>query len=245
MECMIPHPGYRSIDKSGESDIFYLMQKNQALLSKKAIEAALRGNWKEAIELNKQILELNPSDIDTKARLGKAYLQTKDFTKAKKCFKEVLDVDPINSIAKKNYELAKDKVAIKAKTALDAKALVKEPGISTIIDVILLKGTAEDYVYGQELKFRVNKSSVKFVDGSKEVAEYTGTELVKSLHAAKNERIKVETFFAGGNGKSAKLILKAASPVFKAERQVVKPYIKKGTLKEPEIELTEIEEEQE
>ncbi|GIW69706.1 MAG: hypothetical protein KatS3mg101_0453 [Patescibacteria group bacterium] len=71
------------------------MQLSLAILSKKAIEAALAHDWQKAIELNTQILEKYPNNLETKIRLGRALIQVKQFEKAKKIFKEVLAVDPI------------------------------------------------------------------------------------------------------------------------------------------------------
>lgn len=86
------------------------MQINLPVLEKQAIKAALSENWKLAIELNKKILESTPNNLNSKIRLGRAYLANKDFTKATKMFKEVLKADPINPIALKNIELAKKEI---------------------------------------------------------------------------------------------------------------------------------------
>ena len=45
-----------------------------------------------------------------------------------------------------------------------------------------------------------------------------------------------------GRGKIIKLIIKSTIPIFRSERQDVKPYIKKGSIDEPELEMPELEE---
>ena len=106
-----------------------LMSLSLAVLTKKAIEASLKQKWAEAISLNSDILKVYPDNIDAKIRLGRCYLQTKEFSKAKKIFKEVLEKDPINSIALRNYDLAKNqKTECNGNSAkLSTKALLKEP----------------------------------------------------------------------------------------------------------------------
>ncbi len=96
-------------------------------MARKAVKSALNGNWKEAIELNKSILEKNPSDLDAKIRLGRSFLQLGNYTEAKNCFKEVLALDPINQVALKNYEMAKNK-KVENNNMGSKKSLIKEPG---------------------------------------------------------------------------------------------------------------------
>ena len=88
-------------------DNFIHMQQSLSALEKKAIKLALCENWAEAIATNKELLDLDPTNLQAKIRLGRAYLLSKDFRNASKMFKAVLEQDPINQIAKKNYELAK------------------------------------------------------------------------------------------------------------------------------------------
>lgn len=125
------------------------MQNNHVALPKQAVDAALKSDWKRAIELNLLILEKFPNDLDTKARLGKAYLQTKGFNKAKKLFKDILDKDPINPIAKKNYELAKEKTTGTAKVEANSRALIKEPGISTEMFIGLEQSSKKPFCSGR------------------------------------------------------------------------------------------------
>lgn len=71
-------------------------------LAQKSISLALEGNWKEAIKVNKEILEGNPSDTETLNRLAKAYFENGNSAKAKSVCQKIIKIDPINSIAVKN-----------------------------------------------------------------------------------------------------------------------------------------------
>jgi len=44
------------------------------LRSEKAIQLAMQNKWQEAADLNQQILEQFPEDVDTLNRLGKALM---------------------------------------------------------------------------------------------------------------------------------------------------------------------------
>jgi len=76
--------------------------KLKRLNSKQAIALAMQGKWKEAIEINKTILNDFPDDVDAYNRLGRAYLETGIFPEAKKAYEKSLHLDPYNAIAKKN-----------------------------------------------------------------------------------------------------------------------------------------------
>src|SRR6266436_10065646 len=75
-----------------------LLQKNQA------IQTALEGQWELAINLNQEILQQNPADIETLNRLAFAYTALGKIQDAKKTYQRVLEIDVFNPIALKNYK---------------------------------------------------------------------------------------------------------------------------------------------
>lgn len=74
-------------------------------LAKSAIQAAMDGNWQEAVKINTQILEENPQDTEALNRLAKACSELGNPKKAKECYCRVLEFDPANTIATKNLKL--------------------------------------------------------------------------------------------------------------------------------------------
>lgn len=73
-------------------------------LHRLAIDAALCCNWQQALLLNKQLIKLDPDNIDCLNRLAKAYLELGKFQQAKKICQDVLKLDAYNSIAQKNLQ---------------------------------------------------------------------------------------------------------------------------------------------
>jgi tetratricopeptide (TPR) repeat protein len=71
-------------------------------LSKEAIDLALQGRWEEAEEVNKDIIEKFPTDVEAYNRLGRAFTELGDFDQAKQAYFKALNLDPENAIAKKN-----------------------------------------------------------------------------------------------------------------------------------------------
>jgi tetratricopeptide (TPR) repeat protein len=70
--------------------------------SKHAIAMAIQGRWREAVEVNKNIVENFPQDTDAYNRLGKAYLELGDYAQAEEAYKRAVELDSFNVIAKKN-----------------------------------------------------------------------------------------------------------------------------------------------
>jgi len=74
-------------------------------LSKLAIEASLKGEYKPALALNKKILKIDESNLPALNRLAKTYFLLDNYRLAKKYYQKALDIDPFNTIAKKNLKL--------------------------------------------------------------------------------------------------------------------------------------------
>ncbi len=225
------------------------MQTSLAVLNKKAIDAALKANWKEAVELNSQILGKDPKNIDAKIRLGRAYIQTADFLRAKKMFKEVLQIDPINTVAQKNYKLASEKKIEKKRfSPIDPKSLLKEPGTTLEVQLVIeaRRLGADDFMPGENLLLKIEKRSAVVLRQKKDEKELLGyiltDDVVKKLNNARDLGAQLSVSFVGGKDKNVKILVKSSLPVFNAERQEIKPYIKKGSIDEPELELPELEE---
>jgi len=227
------------------------MQLSLAILSKKAIEAALGHEWVKAIELNSQILEKYPNNLETKIRLGRALIQLKQFEKAKRIFREVLVIDPINSVALKNLEIAKNKkVEPKHENGINSNHLLKEPGTTVEITVnINCRGvTGRDFTIGECLKFRVKKKSVDVYMCRKDkdvlVSVIEDKEIVSRLNKAVDSHAEVSGYVIRAADKSLTMIIKSSIPIFRGEKQDIRPYIKKG-LDDIDLEEEENEEEEE
>jgi tetratricopeptide (TPR) repeat protein len=72
--------------------------------SKQAITLAMQGRWQESITVNQGILEKFPNDVDAHNRLGKAYMELGEYTKAKEAYNRSVQLDQYNTIAKKNLQ---------------------------------------------------------------------------------------------------------------------------------------------
>ncbi len=145
--------------------------------AKEAIALAMQGQWKEAVAANKAILELSPSDVEAYNRLGKALIELGEYENAQQAYRHTLELDPYNSIAKKN--LARLSHLIGAlptprdhhKMAPDI--FVEETSKARVVNLIHLapKGVIVQMSPGEEVSLQVERQRLLVRNGH---GEYIG-----------------------------------------------------------------------
>lgn len=137
-------------------------------LAQKAISHALKGNWNEAIELNKLILKNTPEDIEALNRLARAYAETGSTKKAKTISKRVLKIDPFNQIAAKcvnKWEKLKNESTSEPSPKQTANIFLEEPGKTKIVSLLRLgdESTLACLDSGDEVSMNLNSHRVSVV----------------------------------------------------------------------------------
>jgi hypothetical protein len=69
-----------------------------------AIQLALESKWEEAVTVNRSILAVHPTDVDTWNRLGKALLELGRYGDSLEAYTRSVELDPVNTIAKRNVD---------------------------------------------------------------------------------------------------------------------------------------------
>ncbi len=128
-------------------------------LTEKAIKLALESNWEEAVEANQRLLSLNPRDLSTLNRLGKALSELGRYGEAKQAYADAIEIDPTNNIARKNLErltqLSDEAPAGRpSHERMDPRLFIEETGktgFTNLVDLalreVLARLTAGDQVY--------------------------------------------------------------------------------------------------
>ncbi len=70
--------------------------------SKHAIALAMQGRWREAVSVNKSLIESFPHDVDAYNRLGKAYMELGEYSQAREAYSRAVELDHYSAIAKRN-----------------------------------------------------------------------------------------------------------------------------------------------
>jgi tetratricopeptide (TPR) repeat protein len=111
----------------------------QSDLRDMAIRAAKDSNWEDAVNYNSQIVDLNPEDTNAMNRLAIAHVQLKNIKKAKKIFKEVLEIDKNNKIAKKHLDKLQNNLSC-IPPLFVKKHFIEEPGKTKVVPLYRLSG---------------------------------------------------------------------------------------------------------
>jgi hypothetical protein len=149
-------------------------QRMRRLRSEKAIQLAMQNKWQEAADLNRQILEMFPGDVDTLNRLGKALLELGQYADARDQYQKASKLDPSNGIAAKNLaRLTKlaDEVSSSAVVAVphmrtvDPSLFIEESGKTAVTDLVdrARFQTIATFTPGDKLTLKPEGGAVKVV----------------------------------------------------------------------------------
>jgi hypothetical protein len=147
-------------------------------LSKQAIELAMQGRWKEAVAANKGIIEDFPNDVDAYNRLGRAYLELGEYSQAREAYRRTLEVDPFNTIAKKNLQrlsyLREEAVTLKGESRkVEPQRFIEEIGKAGVVNLYHLapKAVRARLIAGDEVNLKIDGLSLIVEDS---VGKYLG-----------------------------------------------------------------------
>jgi hypothetical protein len=73
-------------------------------LTKKAIDLAMQSRWEEAIATNRELIATFGDEANAHNRLGKALTETGKIKEARESYQRTLELEPSNSIARKNLD---------------------------------------------------------------------------------------------------------------------------------------------
>jgi tetratricopeptide (TPR) repeat protein len=79
-------------------------QVTRRQLVEDARQAALNGDWEQAVTLNQQIIDRFQKDAEAFNRLGRAYIALDQVNEAKDAYSQALRADPANLIARRNLQ---------------------------------------------------------------------------------------------------------------------------------------------
>ena len=135
--------------------------------SKEAITLALQGQWKEAIAINKSLIEKFPSDVEALNRLGRAHMELGEYRDAEAAYRKTLAIDQYNAIAQKNLQrlsyLKKSKTAADTNThKLEPQQFIEEIGKAGVVQLNNLAKPAvlARMVAGDVVNLKVNENNL-------------------------------------------------------------------------------------
>jgi tetratricopeptide (TPR) repeat protein len=199
------------------------------LRSKEAIDLAMQARWREAVDVNKEIIESFPEDVDTFNRLGRAYMELGNYAQAKEAYRRSVKLDPYNAIANRNLRRLND-LKESARTAVETDKVEPQQFIEEIgkAGVVVLQDLAPKEkraitVAGDKAVIKVDGSYLVVENGR---GEYLGR--VEPKHAQRLIRLML-----GGNRYSAVVIKSTADSMTVMARETYQHPTQAGKLSFP------------
>jgi hypothetical protein len=140
--------------------------------SEQAITLAMKNRWDEAAQINREILEIFPNEVDAYNRLGKALTELGRYGEARDAYAHAVKLDPLNGIAAKNLQrlgkLATDGPAAPAPSPVDPRLFIEESGKTTVTQLTDLRRTeaTTKLSAGDQLQFERRGNQVAVTDSS-------------------------------------------------------------------------------
>jgi tetratricopeptide (TPR) repeat protein len=114
--------------------------------SEQAISLAMKNRWEEAAQLNREILDMFPNEVDAYNRLGKALTELGRYAEARDAYGRAVKLDPLNGIATKNLQrlgkLAAEGAAAPPPSPVDPRLFIEESGKTTVTQLTDLRNEA-------------------------------------------------------------------------------------------------------
>jgi hypothetical protein len=197
--------------------------------SKDAIDLAMQARWQDAVEVNKEIIESFPEDVDTFNRLGRAYMELGEYNKAKEAYRRSVKLDPYNAIANRNLRRLSDlKETVKAEVETDRvepQQFIEEIGKAGVVVLVDLAPKEERAltVAGDKAVLKINGSSLMVENGR---GEYLGK--VEPKHSQRLVRLML-----GGNRYAAVVVKSTADSMTVMVRETYQDPSQAGKLSFP------------
>ena len=138
--------------------------------SEHAISLAMKNRWDEAAQVNREILDVFPNEVDAYNRLGKALTELGRYGEARDAYAQAVKLDPLNGIASKNLQrlgkLAAEGSAAPAPSPVDPRLFIEESGKTTLTQLTDVRRTeaAAKLSAGDQLQMARRGNQVVVVD---------------------------------------------------------------------------------
>ncbi len=185
--------------------------------SKQAIDLAMEGRWREAIAINKELIESFPGDVEACNRLGKAYLELGEYSEAEEAYKRAMELDPYNAVAMKNLRrlshLGEGKVDSRGDSdKVGPQQFIEEVGKAGVVDLYQLAPP-------ERLARMVTGDKVNLtIEGSNLVVENNRGEYLGEVEPKRGQRLV--KLMEGGNKYTAAIVSSAEDKMAVIIREV-------------------------
>ncbi len=204
--------------------------------SKEAIDLAMQGRWREAVEANKSMVEDFPEDVEAYNRMGRAYMELGEYSQAKEAYGRAVGLDPFNAIARKNLQrlnrLKEDTAAETESHKVEPQNFIEEIGKAGVVNIYDLapEEVLAKMVAGDTVNLKTRRQTLR-VENSR--GEDLGE--VDPKHAQRLIKL-----MEGGNKYTAAVVSSAENTLTIIIREVYQDPSQAGKLSFPPRQLEEV-----
>lgn len=190
-------------------------------MATQARKFAAEGKWLEAVELNSQLVERSPRDVDALNRLGKAYFELGQYRSAYETYQRAVEADPANIIARRNLERLEP---LRDQETSDTQnpeeqpparfgAFVEEAGTTYVDDIInpAPSSVLRTLTAGERLEIDISDQKLSLLD---QQGQYIGTlepRIVRRLIWLMEMGNTYEVFVTANAGDRVRVIIRETS----------------------------------
>ena len=191
--------------------------KAKRQLEELARELAAEGRWSEAIEVNQQLIERTPKDVNAFNRLGKAYFELHRYKSAYEAYSTAAAIDPANVIAQRNLSRIEPLKAVDEDGDVEVIQQVIRPGIfieevgKTYVDDLVNVAGQEvltELSSGNALTIRVDGEDVGVVDHKGRYIGQFEPRVSKRLIELLELGNRYEVYVTSSSGQSVRVIIR-------------------------------------
>lgn len=187
-------------------------------MAAQARRAAIEGRWTEAIEINNQLIERSPRDVDALNRLGKAYYELGRYRSAYEAYTRALEADPASIIARRNLERleplrdqeSEEPVQDQLQTPVRFGAFIQEAG-KTYVDELVNPAPANELrlmAAGDKLEIAFDGDQVVFTDANGNYVGAPEPRLARRLKWLLEKGNTYEVFVTANAGDRVRVIIR-------------------------------------
>ena len=204
--------------------------------SKQAIDLAMQGRWRDAAEMNQEILESFPKDVEASNRLGRAYMELGEYSRAREAYGHTIELDPYNAIARKNLQrlsYLKDAVSAEEEpTKVEPYQFIEEIGKAGMVNLYqpAPKEVLARVVAGDKVNLRI--------DGTNLVVESSRGEYVGQVEP--RQALRLVRLMGGGNRYTSAVVSSNEDSMAVIIREVYQDPSQEGRLSFPPKGLEEV-----
>ena len=193
-------------------------QRLRRRLQDRAIEVASKNRWAEAVDVNRQSLDLG-EDAEAFNRLGKAHFELGQFEQAREAYGASLRIMPANIIARKNYDrleglLARaiaPQVADRSNRELvDLRMFITETGKTAVTALVdLQRGPMLDAVVtGERVELKIEGRNIVVIDATGNVLGRIEPKLAQRLTELMNGGNRYIAAVVQADGKQLRVLIR-------------------------------------